>query len=309
MKEETCHIPVLLTEVVEALQADRGGHFLDCTLGGGGHSEALLQANASVQVTALDRDERALQRTKSRLKDYADRISFHHCSFSEAGHRFGQEFDGVLADLGISSDQLQEERGFSFHDPGALDMRMDERQSKTAATVVNTYADRDLKRVLQRGGCGKEAGVVTKAILRARPIESTHQLKEVVDSVMRGRSTKKSIQPSTVVFQAIRIEVNDELKEIETLMDNLPGLLKPGGRAAIISFHSLEDKLVTKTMRDWQGRDRPPANYPGAHVATSAGKLLTSKAIVPGEEESQTNRRARSARLRVFQFNEKGEGQ
>lgn len=298
----TCHIPVLRKEVLAYLQVSKGGNFLDCTLGGGGHTEAMLQTAEQVRVVAVDRDLRAIERARVRLAPYADRVTFYHFPFSRIKHEIKGPFNGVLADLGISSDQLQEERGFSFKDEALLDMRMDESQRKTAATVVNDYSERELRQALQRGGCSKEAAAVARALVRARPVKTTRELTGIVDSVMRGRKPGKNVSPATVVFQAIRIEVNDEFKEIRELLAALPSLVIPGGRAAVISFHSLEDRIIAGTMRDWQGRDTPPATDPRSLTVRSMGKLLTSKAVVPDEEESEANRRARSARMRVFEF-------
>jgi 16S rRNA (cytosine1402-N4)-methyltransferase len=208
----------------------------------------------------------------------------------------------VLADLGMSSDQLAEQRGFSFQDTTSLDMRMDESQKFSAHDVVNEYGERQLLTALRRGGCAAEAFPAVKAILRARPITSTEHLVEVLQSALKVHAGKKKVNPATVVFQALRIEVNKEFEEIEALLDSIPQLVKPGARVAIICFHSLEDKLVAARMREWEGRSEKPALHPSYTPVVSLGRLLTKKAVVAGDDESAVNKRSRSARLRVFEF-------
>jgi len=302
----TVHVPVLLQECIEALKVRDGGRYLDCTLGGGGHSEAILSASEGCTLVSFDRDQRAVERAVERLAPFGERFTAVHAPFSKVVDTEQGRFDGILADLGISSDQLAEGRGFSFRDDGPLDMRMDESAPRTADEVVNTYGEGQLIRVLKRGGCGSEARYVARAILKHRPLRSTADLNQLVQGVMKGRKSGKSSNPATVVFQAIRIEVNGEFEEIETLLDGIPQLAHPGGRVAVISFHSLEDKLIASRMRDWEGRDHMPALHPGRREVVSLGRLLTRKAILPSEQECEVNSRARSARLRIFEFSNKG---
>lgn len=299
---ETVHFPVMCREVIDVLKAREGGAFIDCTLGGAGHSEAILNANEKNRVTALDRDGRALERAKTKLQAFGDRVEFIQTSFAsvaEAAH--SRIFDGMLVDLGLSTDQLKEGRGFSFKDTSALDMRMDETQEFSAADVVNKYSEKDLLKVFKRGGVGKEAFTVARAIINARPIATTDQLSSVVNKAAAGLTAKTKINPSTVIFQAIRIEVNNEFEEIDRMLDAAPAIVRTGGRLAVITFHSLEDKLVTRRMREWQDGDSAPASYRGPRVA-SKGKLVSQKPIVPSDDEITRNAPSRSARLRVFEF-------
>lgn len=295
------HVPVMKQEVVDMLRAQKGGAFLDCTFGGGGHTEALLAANAMNQVIAIDRDADAVTRAASVQQLAAGRLEVHHAAFSDLMELFNSpRFDGMLADLGLSSDQLQSARGFSFADSAPLDMRMDQRQELTAHTLVNGLSARDLIQLLRAGGVGPEALGIAHAIVRARPINDTKTLAEVVARAARMRGRKAHIHPATLTFQALRMAVNDELSEINTLLDAAPMLIRSGGRLAVITFHSLEDKAVTQRMRLWQrpewddmGKGPPPQ---------SLGRLLTRHALRPLMDEIEANPSARSARLRVFEF-------
>lgn len=283
---------------------DQGGTFLDCTLGGAGHSQALLAANPNTRVVALDRDERAIARARKRLEPQRDRISFHHLPFSRAGELAGEgPFDAVIADLGLSTDQLKEGRGFSFADADSLDMRMDETQSMTAAELVNSVESRELYKILKVGGVGPDAKRFVSTIMRERPFENAKQLASAISSSASAHTRSKGAHPATVVFQALRIAVNREFEEIQALLDSAQSLVKPGGRLAVITFHSLEDKLVTHEMREWEsGGSTYPANWPGAPRTQSRGRVLTRKPITASEKEVLSNPSARSARLRVFQF-------
>lgn len=305
----TRHIPVLLEEVLSAFEYP--GTFLDCTLGGGGHSEALLQAHSNNRVWSFDRDNRAIHRTRERLAGYGERSIVGQSSFADLAMAVaGQKFNGVLADLGMSTDQLFEGRGFSFQDDSTLDMRMDESQDLTAEEVLNSYSERELVVMFKRGGLEKAAKSVASAIVRGRPLRSTRELADLATAVLsrfqkRSRdkeSGRRESNPATVVFQALRMEVNQELVQIRSLMSALPALLGPGGRAVIISFHSLEDKEVARVMRLWAQGSTLPARLQTGREERSLGKLLTRKAIVPSEEEIGRNPASRSARMRVFEF-------
>lgn len=302
MMEETVHIPVLEREVCEYLQAERGGRFIDCTLGGGGHTIAILKSNPANTVVAVDRDLRALDRARERLKSFGDRVKLVHGRFSKVTEVVSNEtFDGMLVDLGISTDQLKENRGFSFGDSAELDMRMDESESISARDIVNNTSERELFLILKKGGVGSEAKTVAHAIVQARPITETRELARVINTSIAGQSRKKQTNPSTVVFQAIRIAVNGELQEIEELMAAAPTLVRGGGRLAMITFHSLEDQLVTSTMRSWEQAGDFPASWRGPR-GRSLGKMVERKAVAPSEEETTRNASSRSARLRVFEF-------
>lgn len=299
---ETVHFPVMCHEVVQLLKAEAGGAFIDCTLGGAGHSEALLKANARNKVVSIDRDTRAIDRARIRLASYESRVELHWGNFGSVVE-IAQErvFDGMVVDLGISTDQLRENRGFSFHDSAPLDMRMNEQQEFSAHDVVNSYSEKELLLVLKRGGVGKEAFSVARGIVAARPIKTTGDLSSAINRAAAGITSKKSINPSTVVFQAIRIEVNREFDEIEKMLDAAPAVVRTGGRLAVITFHSLEDRLVTHRMREWQQGDSAPASWRGPRIP-SKGKLISTKPVVPGDEEVAKNPPSRSARLRVFEF-------
>ncbi len=300
-------MPVLEREVLGYIGASKGGgEFLDCTLGGGGHTEAILRAAEDNKVVAIDRDLRAINRASKRLAKYGQRVELLHSSFSGALELVkGRTFDGILADLGISSDQLLEQRGFSFDDAYSLDMRMDESQVASAHSVVNESSEHELFKILKEGGVGSEARSICRAIIKARPIQSALALKEVVVNAAPHYLKKKRVNPATITFQAIRISVNDELNEVKALLGSVPNLIKRPGRVVVISFHSLEDKIVTRTMRLWEqgGHEGFSALWPGANLPrTSFGKLLTRKAVVASEAEVSVNKRARSALLRVFEF-------
>lgn len=299
----TVHIPVLRNEVVSYLKAHEGGNFLDCTLGGAGHTKALLDAHPQNTVVAIDRDRRAIERAQSWQHSYGERFTLHHADFSELPAVIGMtRFSGVLADLGLSTDQLEEERGFSFNDRVRLDMRMDSRSTLTAETIVNEYGERELFVLLREGGVGSEAKFIARAIVRARPIADARALGEIVRGAVRNTGGK-TVHPATVVFQALRIAVNQEFAQIRALLDLAPRIASAGGRLAVISFHSLEDKLVTATMRRWQAGEQYPPNWRGSRNEKPVlGKLLTKKALMAGDEELGLNPSARSARMRVFEF-------
>jgi 16S rRNA (cytosine1402-N4)-methyltransferase len=293
---ESVHISVLLNESVAALCGSvEGGRYLDCTLGGAGHTQAILEAHPQNHVVACDRDTRAIARATVKLASFGDRITLRHAPFSTIADFESHSFDGVFADLGMSTDQLREGRGFSYSDEGALDMRMDEEQEVTAASLVNELSEQDLFVLLKRGGVGSDARRFAHSIVRARPITTPKQLAQAL-----GGSRDKN--PAPVVFQALRIAVNNEFEEIDALMAAAPRLVKEGGRLAVITFHSLEDKAVTRVMRAWEGSESYPAWWPGRKETVRLGKMVHRKPIVPSDAEVEKNPSARSARLRVFQF-------
>ncbi|MEW5989093.1 MAG: 16S rRNA (cytosine(1402)-N(4))-methyltransferase RsmH, partial [Chloroflexota bacterium] len=246
------HVPVLYQEVLALLQPRPGGRFIDGTVGAGGHAAGLLQASApDGRLLALDRDAEALAFARQTLAAYGQRATFVQASFAEMGllaaeHGFGA-VDGILLDLGLSSRQLdQPARGFSFRQDGPLDMRFDTRQAATAADLVNDLSEAELADVLWRYGEVENSHPVARAIVAARPLTTTSQLAQVVAGV--GRAGRRShLHPATRVFQALRIVTNQELQALEEGLPAAMGLLKPGGRLAVISFHSLEDRLVKNT--------------------------------------------------------------
>ncbi|MDP0490654.1 MAG: 16S rRNA (cytosine(1402)-N(4))-methyltransferase RsmH [Verrucomicrobiota bacterium JB023] len=294
------HVSVLREETIAVFGPLAGKRVLDGTLGGGGHSQALLAAGAS--VIGLDRDEDALAYASRRLEGYGDRFRAVHLNFSQMEEAVEPaSLDGVLLDLGVSSWQLDEaERGFSFQKDGPLDMRMDRSKGETAADLVNTWAEEDLANVFYRFGEEKASRKIAAAIAKARQQESftrTLQLADCVASAMGGRGRK---HPATRVFQALRIAVNAELDEVEKALRASLNVLKPGGVLAVITFHSLEDRLVKNFMRDrsrqWLDRPEWPEPRPNPDWALVP---ITRKAVSAGAEELAANPRSRSAHLRA----------
>jgi 16S rRNA (cytosine1402-N4)-methyltransferase len=282
------------------------GQFLDVTFGGGGHSQALLNAHDENTVWAFDRDSRAIERGKYIVDKFKGRLTLMRGSFSMVESLVqDKNFDGVIADLGMSTDQLYEQRGFSFRDDAKLDMRMDESDDLTANVILNNYSRSDLLRVMRDGGVSAAVVVpLVAAVIQNRPILSTKQLVEIIVKTIFVKK-KEGAHPATVVFQALRMEVNRELVELKALLGVLPKIINSGGRAMIISFHSLEDKLVARQMRLWAQGDTRPArlvNSATGPLVQKLGSLITRKAITPGEEEIDINPASRSARMRIFSF-------
>lgn len=299
------HIPVMLNEVLEVLGATRGGMFLDCTFGGGGHTRALLDAHPDTWVVALDRDARAIERGRSWASAYGDRLELVHSPYSAALERVSfRGFDGVLADLGMSTDQLREGRGFSFADQTTLDMRMDETSGISAQEFLNTASEREIYLVLARGGVGSTARQLARVLISKRPYSNAQELAEVVRGSQLGKRSASRVHPATVVFQALRMHVNQELQEIESLLEAVPVLVKKGGKLGVITFHSIEDKLVAHTMRGWESAGTYPASWRGPRDQKRLGVVSPKKPIAPSDEEVERNAASRSARLRVFEFSE-----
>ena len=300
---DAVHVPVMLNEVVQALGAAEGGMFLDCTFGGGGHTKGLLDANPNNMVVALDRDSRAIERGRRWAGRYGERLELIHSPFSGAAQAVSLHvFDGILADLGMSTDQLMEGRGFSFADQEALDMRMDESEGQTAADVVNSAPEREIFLALAEGGVGKNARAIARTLVFHRPFKSAIELADAIKGSQLGKRRVSKVHPATVVFQALRMRINNELGEIERLMESAPAVVKPGGKLAIITFHSVEDQAVANRMRKWESAGSYPANWRGNRAEKRIGRVVNRKAIVPTEEEISRNPASRSARLRVFQF-------
>ena len=289
----TRHEPVLLQEGGAALAPDRGGRFVDATLGGGGHAEALLTASSSVQLLAIDRDAQALERTKKRLQEFENRVQYIHAPFSAIQSVLPQDWeqgvDGILADFGLSSDQIEDrERGFSFQVDGPLDMRMDASQQKTSAAVLLANASEDeLETWLREYGEERFSRRIANAIVKQRrfgPLLRTSQLADLVSrTVARGR---QGIHPATRTFQALRIAVNKELDEIDAFLSAAPSLLVADGRLAVISFHSLEDRRSKFALRN--------------EVRSAEFSDLLPGGVVASREEQHRNSRSRSARLRAI---------
>jgi len=301
--DEPAHTPVLLTEVLQALEVQPSGWYVDCTVGLGGHSRAILEASSPHgRLLGLDADARSLELARQRLAAFGNRAVLVHANFrdlEQVARDAGMEAaNGIVMDLGLSSWQLADRtRGFSFHDEGALDMRFDPSEGVSAADLVNSLGEDDLANLIWRYGEEPKARLIARAIVRARPITTATRLAEVIARTVgrRGR-----IHPATQTFQALRIAVNRELESLEAALPQAVRLLAPGGRLAVISFHSLEDRIVKTFFRNESRDCICPPGMPQCtcgHRATL--RMVTKKPIVPGPHEVMTNPRARSAKLRV----------
>ncbi|MGD0182607.1 MAG: 16S rRNA (cytosine(1402)-N(4))-methyltransferase RsmH [Terriglobales bacterium] len=288
---EAGHVPVLLKEAIDFLAIKRGGTYIDATVGLGGHSfEIAKRLGALGHLIGLDKDPAALEVARAKLvfEQDAPEITLLHGSFSEIGKRFGfAKADGLLADIGVSSLQLNDAaRGFSFQAEGPLDMRMNPQAERTAEQVVNQVDEVTLANLIYEFGEERRSRRIARAIVRSRPIRTTAQLAEVISAAARPMNqAERRIHLATRTFQALRIFVNDELRDLQALLDAAPQLLKPGGRVVIISFHSLEDRIVKDALREG--------------VKQGYYKLLTKKPVIAGEEEIDRNPRSRSAKLRA----------
>ena len=275
------HIPVLVDQVLSGLQIRSGGRYLDATVGGGGHSQLILEAAPETTVVALDQDQIALSAARARLSGFGDRVTFHHTNFGD--YIPEGKFDGILADLGVSSPQVdQPERGFSFRQAAPLDMRMDQTQDQTAADIVNHEDETTLANVIYQYGEERLSRRIARQIVQQRPFSSTVQLAEAIARSVPRSYRYGRIHPATRTFQALRIAVNRELEQLEQFLQQAPTWLAPQGRLVIISFHSLEDRQVKHSFK-----------------GSSLLQVVTKKPAIAGEDELQRNPRARSAKLRV----------
>lgn len=282
----------MLPEVLEYLHVDSSGVYVDCTLGEGGYAEAILKRLTSGHLIAIDRDEEAIEIARQRLIPYAEKIRFFQGSYGEIGEPLKpfRGVQGIVADLGLSRRQFETpERGFSFQWEGPLDMRIDRRQALTADEIVNHYGERQLADLIFQFGEERRSRRIARAIVRGRPIRGTKHLGEVVARAV-PRTPRQRIHPATRTFQAIRIAVNDELGELEKFLERAPLLLAPGGRMVVVTFHSLEDRLVKLAFRRWAGRD--------------VLKVLTRRVVRPSEQEVRENPASRSAKLRASERTE-----
>jgi len=299
------HVPVLLREVVDALAVRPGGRYVDCTLGAGGHAEAILAAaSPDGELLGIDLDPEALAAARQRLAAYGERVTFVEGNFSQVAdlcrERGFAPVQGVLFDLGLSSLQLEEEsRGFSFQREGPLDMRFSPRQELTAADIVNTYTEEDLADLLWRYGEERRSRPIARRLCEERPFRTTTQLAKAVEQAV-GRRARGVIHPATRTFQALRIAVNQELLHLETALLQAHGLLGFGSRLVVISYHSLEDRIVKNFLRRESQDCVCPPGVPVCvcgHRATL--RLVTRGVVRPSAAEVAANPRARSARLRV----------
>lgn len=300
------HESVLLTEVLEGLQVRAGGHYLDGTLGAGGHSQAILEASApDGRLLAFDVDPQAIEIASQALAAFGDRVEIRRGSYTgmeEAVAELGwPPLDGILLDLGASSMQFdQAQRGFSIRNEGPLDMRFDPDMEHSAAEIVNEWSQEGLKELLETYGEQPRAWRVAEAIVAARPVESTKQLAEIVARALRSK--KRGIHPATKTFQALRIGVNAELENIRTVLPQALSLLAESGRLAVISFHSLEDRIVKQFFAQ-ESSDCicPPEQLLCTCGHTAKVKRITRKPLVASEHEVAANPRARSAKLRIVE--------
>jgi 16S rRNA (cytosine1402-N4)-methyltransferase len=297
------HVPALCAEAVGYLVHDPEQTYVDGTLGGGGHAEAICRMlRGSGRLVCFDADEDALQYAGVRLAGFRDRVHYVHANFRELKRELGvrsiDAIAGLLLDLGMSSHQLDEAaRGFSFRSDERLDMRMDRRQTLSAWEVVNSYDERALADVLWKYGEERRSRTIAARIASGRPIATTGDLKRVVASVAGGKFLTKTLAR---VFQALRIEVNDELSSLARVLQEGVGLLSPGGRIVVISYHSLEDRIVKDFFRkEAAGRIRPAHPYAEELPAVPRLRLLTKKPIGPSAAEARANPRGRSAKLRA----------
>jgi 16S rRNA (cytosine1402-N4)-methyltransferase len=300
---DSYHEPVLCREAVEGLLTDPGGVYVDGTVGGGGHAEAILRRLASSGVLyCFDADADAIAAARLRLHAFGDRARFVHANFRTLGAelraRSVRSIQGIILDLGLSSHQIDEpSRGFSYRSNAELDMRFDQRSGLTAAEIVNTYDTQSLGTVLYEFGEERASRRIARAIVARRPIRTSGELAEAVGAVCPARFLTKTLAR---VFQALRIEVNRELEALETVLEEATGLLAPGGRMAVIAYHSLEDRMVKGFFRTASGV-RPDEDRLGLPLTAPEPllRVLTRRPVRPQEEESRRNPRARSARLRI----------
>lgn len=299
------HIPVLLDECMEFLAPTQGGHFADLTFGGGGHSRAILELNPESTLMAMDCDPDATDRSLPVSDKFGDRFRFEDRSFIDFDQVSSEEeFDGVLMDLGISSFQLMEPtKGFSFRLDAPIDMRLNPRVGQSAAEFLETASRESLVRAVREYGEERRWNRVVNAIINARGtgvLSRTMSAAELVAAAVGGHRSRQRIHPATKTFQGIRIAINGELEALALTLPKAFRGLKPGGVLAVISFHSLEDRMVKRFMRKMAGRPEHRGDSRLIEERTSYGELIQSKAIFPTKEEIQANPRSRSARLRVL---------
>lgn len=304
------HTSVLLGETIENLDIKPEGIYLDGTLGGGGHASAVAsQLRGAGRLIGIDQDEDAIAAAGERLKPYGERVTLIRDNYANAVEALAgigiYGVDGIVLDLGVSSYQLDnEERGFSYRYDTALDMRMDRRQSLSAKEIINGYPEAELVRILRDYGEEKFAKNIAKHIVAARrnkPLETTGELNEIIKAAIPAKMRAVGGHPSKRTFQAVRIECNRELEALKSSLDGLIALLNPGGRICVITFHSLEDRIVKSAFRKNENPCTCPPDFPVCVCGkVSKGTVITKKPILPTEREMEENSRAKSAKLRVF---------
>jgi 16S rRNA (cytosine1402-N4)-methyltransferase len=279
------HIPVLSHEMIEGLNIKSSGYYLDATLGGGGHSKLILDSFPDVRLIGIDRDLIALNSAREKLAGYGNRVTFWHGNFADFQPLNDELFEGIIADLGVSSPQLDTpERGFTFQYEAELDMRMDGTQKLTAADIINHYEEKQLADIFYYYGEERLSRRIARKIVQQRPFKTTIELQKAIAHCYPPKQRYGRINPATRVFQALRIAVNQELESLEKFVTKAPNLLKENGIIAVISFHSLEDRIVKHQFKE----------HPDL-------KVLTKKPIIPQPEEIKLNPRSRSAKLRLAQ--------
>lgn len=304
------HVSVLLKETIDGLKIRQNGIYVDGTLGGGGHSLAIAEQLGEGLLLGFDQDIHAIDAAKERLKAYSDKLRIVHCNFEHIARRleeFGiDRIDGLVLDLGVSSAQLDMgERGFSYRQDAPLDMRMDSRQEFSAYELVNTYSEEELRRVIADYGEENWAAKIAKVIVerrREKPIETTLQLVEIIRAAVPKKFRDETIHPAKRTFQAIRIEVNRELEILEETIRSVFAKLSSKGRICVITFHSLEDRIIKNVYRELSSGCTCPKEFPVCVCGKKPlGKVITKKPIVASGEELESNPRARSAKLRILE--------
>ena len=308
---EFVHKSVLLNETIDGLNIQPDGIYVDGTLGGGGHAyEVCRRLGDKGSIVGIDQDAAAIEAAGNRLKDFGEKVTIvrsNYCNMKSKLQELGiDKVDGIVLDLGVSSYQLDTaERGFSYREDAPLDMRMDTRQKMTARDIVNDYEEMELYRVIRDYGEDKFAKNIAKHIVAARKektIETTGELTEIIRASIPMKYQKKSGHPAKRTFQAIRIELNRELEVLKDSLDDMIDLLNPGGRLCIITFHSLEDRIVKSAFRKNENPCTCPSDFPVCVCGkVSKGSILTRKPILPSKEEMEENSRAKSAKLRIFE--------
>ena len=305
------HISVLLNETVGGLNIKPDGVYVDATLGGGGHAyEVCSKLNEQGRFIGIDQDAAAIEAAGRRLEEFGDKVTIIRSNYCDIKARLNdigvEKVDGIVIDLGVSSYQLDTaDRGFSYRVDAPLDMRMDQRQTTTAKDIVNDYSEAELFRVIRDYGEDRFAKNIAKHIVMERekgPILTTGQLNEVIKRAIPMKVQKTSGHPSKRTYQAIRIELNRELDVLRDTLDTMIEMLNPGGRICIITFHSLEDRIVKSAFRKNEDPCICPSNFPVCVCGrVSKGKVITKKPILPSEEELEVNSRSKSAKLRIFE--------
>ena len=305
------HVSVLLNETINGLNINSDGTYVDCTLGGAGHS-SVIASNLSEngRLIGIDQDEAAIKTATERLEPFKDRVTIVRSNYSELKNILSEHapegVDGIMADLGVSSYQLDcIERGFGYKNDAPLDMRMDQRQTLTAADIVNDYDEMELFRIIRDYGEDKFAKNIAKHIVAARNekrIETTFELNEIIKASIPAKCREKGGHPSKRTFQAIRIECNRELEVLRGTIDDMIDCLKPGGRLCIITFHSLEDRIVKTCFKQAENPCTCPPGFPVCVCNKKPkGYVVTRKPIIPTQEEMEQNSRSKSAKLRIFE--------